>query len=98
MVLRSTLRATLPRVASLSPAISWPDMVPSIDCELSYTTSRLGLTVVPRNKGVWAKLMVCADAPLTSAASNAGNHRRTRPGPAAGLAVARRIEFRLFIA
>ena len=35
MVLRSTLRAMLPRVVGSLPAISWPAMVPSIDCELS---------------------------------------------------------------
>ena len=35
IVLRSTVRAMLPRVVGSLPAISLPAMVPSIDCELS---------------------------------------------------------------
>ena len=51
-----TDRPMLLRVAGSSPAMSFPAIVASMDCELSRITSTLGLTGVVRNKGTVANV------------------------------------------
>ena len=73
-----TLRAMLPRVVGSLPAITLPAIVPSIDSELSYTTSTLGVTLPERNSGYWARFRYpgkpapSASTGASAAAQNSG--------------------------
>ena len=74
---RNTPRAILPRVFGWSPLMILPDMVASIDCELSKMTITFGFVGCARYSGTVAKVIGVSAKADTGAASKIGKQRRT---------------------